>query len=281
MQDISKKIDRLNLEILKTVKQIADKQNIKFFLVGATVRDMILNYVYDITIYRKTNDIDFAVRLKNWNQYKQFIDEIVTQGFKKDQKILHRYRYNGMIIDFIPFGDISSDDETITWPDNDKKEMSILGFEDVYQNTEELLINTEPEIIIRTASVEGLLLLKIFAWNARTADLRIKDAKDIYIILSTYLDAGNRDRLFDGHTDIVDKDFDYQIGGARLLGRDITKMVSPHILKELLIILKSERVNKLVQEMAQYESIPYEGDERINWCEKIINSLFLGLTDNK
>ena len=203
MLDISKKIDKLNLEILKTVKEIADRLNVKFYLIGATVRDMILNYVYGINIYRKTNDIDFAIRLKNWEQYKLLTNEIEAKGFNKDTRIMHRYRYNGMIIDFIPFGEISRGSETITWPDNDRKEMSIIGFEDVYKNTEELLIQTEPEIIIQTASVEGLVLLKIFAWNERALDLRIKEAKDIYIILSTYLDAGNAERIIKDHIDII------------------------------------------------------------------------------
>ena len=281
MLDISKKIDKLNLEILKTVKEIADRLNVKFYLIGATVRDMILNYVYGINIYRKTNDIDFAIRLKNWEQYKLLTNEIEAKGFNKDTRIMHRYRYNGMIIDFIPFGEISRGSETITWPDNDRKEMSIIGFEDVYKNTEELLIQTEPEIIIQTASVEGLVLLKIFAWNERALDLRIKEAKDIYIILSTYLDAGNAERIIKDHIDIIYTDFDYQLGGARLLGRDITKIISLSVKEELLKILSNEKIEGLISEMTQYESIPYEGNEKINWCKKIISSLYQGLTDNK
>ncbi len=279
MLDISKKIDKLNLKILKIVKEIADNLNIEFFLVGATVRDMILNYIHGITIYRKTNDIDFAIRIKDWKEYKLLTNDIETKGFKKDERIMHRYRYNRMIIDFIPFGDISNNNETITWPDKDKREMSILGFEDVYKHTEELLIDIEPEIIIKTASVEGLVLLKIFAWNERAVDLRIKDAKDLYIILSTYLDAGNSERLFDEHTDIVEDNFDYQLGGARLLGRDILKIISISVKNKLLNILSSEKIEDLIKEMAEYESIPYEGDQKMDWCKKIILSLQQGLTD--
>lgn len=281
MLDISKKIDRSSLEILKIIKEIADELNIEFFLVGATVRDMIINYVYDINIYRKTNDIDFAVRLKNWGQYISLTKEIEKRGFEKDIRIVHRYQYKGMIIDFLPFGEIASDNKTITWQDKDKKEMSVIGYEDVYKNIKELLIQTEPDIIIKTASVEGLVLLKIFTWNERTLDLRTKDAKDIHIILSTYLDAGNRDRLFSEHTDIVDKDFDYQLGGARLLGRDITKIASASVMDALLEILNNDKAKSLPREMAQYEMIPYEGDEKIEWCKKILASLKQGIIDNK
>ena len=65
MLDISGKIDRFNLEILKKIKEIADKLNIEFFLIGATVRDLILHCVYNINVYRATNDIDFASSVKN------------------------------------------------------------------------------------------------------------------------------------------------------------------------------------------------------------------------
>ena len=279
--DISKKIDKLNLEILKTVKEIADELNYEFFLVGASVRDMILNHVYGINIYRKTNDIDFAIRLKNWEEYQKLAEKIEAKGFIKSQNIMHRYTYNGMIIDLIPFGEISNDNETITWPDLNKKEMTVIGFEDVYNNTEELLICTDPDIIIKTASVEGLVLLKLFAWNERATDLRIRDAKDLYIILSTYLDAGNRDRLFDEHTDIVDDNFDYQLGGARLLGRDISKISGVPAFNALLEIMNNEKVNDLISEMAQYEDIPFERDERVDFCKKMLGSFSQGLNEYK
>ena len=279
MLDISKKIDGINLEILKTVKEIADKLNIEFYLVGATVRDMILNYVYGILIYRKTNDIDFAIRLKNWDQYNILAEEIGKRGFIKDPKIMHRFRYLGMLTDFIPFGDLSNKRGTITWPDKDQKELNIIGFEDAYKNTEELLIQADPEIKIKTASVESLVMLKIFSWNERTLDLRIKDAKDLYIIITTYLQAGNEEKLFNEHADIVDDNFDYELGGARLLGRDISKIASAHSLNSLLEILQSEELNDLVKEMTQYESITHKGDEGIKWCVKLLESLLLGLTD--
>ena len=46
-----------------------------------------------------------------------------------------------MIIDFIPFGGISTKDDTIKWPDDkDDKEMNVIGFDDALMNTEDILI---------------------------------------------------------------------------------------------------------------------------------------------
>lgn len=273
MLDISAKIDKLNLEILKKVKKIADEQQIEFYLVGATVRDMILNYVYSIVIYRKTNDIDFAVSLKNWNQYKLLTKEIEKAGFEKNNNIMHRYSYNRMIIDLIPFGNISSGKEIITWPDEEEKEMNVIGFKNVFNNTEELLIQSEPEIIIKTASVEGLVILKIFSWNDRALAVRIKDAIDIYIIITTYLDAGNLERLYNKHSDLVNEDFDYELGGASLLGRDISTIASENVLKSLLKILRNGKLKDLAKDMSLYENIRLEDDQKIDRCIKILQNL--------
>jgi predicted nucleotidyltransferase len=278
--DISKKIDALDLEILKKIKVIADNLQIDFFIVGATVRDIILNYIYEIEIYRATNDIDFAVRVKSWDEYNLLVKEIEKKKFNKDERILHRYTYNGMIIDFIPFGDISSDDDTIIWPDKYNKEMNVIGFDDAYMNTEDILIQTDPDIIIKAASVESLVMLKIFAWNDRAINLRLRDAKDLYLIIDSYLRAGNEERLFEEHSDIVEKTEDYELSGARLLGRDISNVASNKVMKNILELLHGDKLDILANEMSQYEGIHLENaDDKLDLCEKLLRSLLAGLED--
>jgi predicted nucleotidyltransferase len=278
--DISKKIDVLDLEILKKIKEIADNLQIDFFIVGAIVRDIILNYVYEIEIYRATNDIDFAVRVRSWDEYNLLIKEIEEKKFNKDERILHRYTYNGMIIDFIPFGDISSDKDTIIWPDKDKKEMNVMGFDDAYLNTEDILIQADPDITIKAATVECLVMLKIFAWNDRAVDLRLKDAKDLYLIINSYLEAGNHERLFNEHTDIVEVTKDYELSGARLLGRDISNVASDKVMKNILKLLHSDKADLLANEMSRYEGIHLENDDdKLELCKKLLMSLLAGLED--
>lgn len=278
MYDISQKIDKLTLEILKKIKNITDTLKIDFFIVGATVRDMILNYIYNIQVYRKTNDIDFAIRVRHWDDYKLLVEEIEKVGFIKSDRIMHRYRYNGMIIDFIPFGEVSADGNTITWPDKDEKKMNVIGFDDAFMNTEDLMIQTDPEIIIQAASVVSLVMLKIFSWNDRPADLRSKDAKDLYLIITTYLNAGNEKRLYD-HQDIVDLAVDYELSGAILLGKDIANTVNEKVHKALLEILTGDKLQLLAYDMSKYENLHKESDdEKVEWCVELLKSLKQGLT---
>ena len=68
--DISNKIDSSTLEVLKLISEAADSVQANFFIIGAAARDIIFNLVHHINIYRATNDIDFSVRLKNWDDYK-------------------------------------------------------------------------------------------------------------------------------------------------------------------------------------------------------------------
>ncbi|MEJ2196496.1 MAG: hypothetical protein P8X73_16790 [Ignavibacteriaceae bacterium] len=183
-------------------------------------------------------------------------------------------------MDFIPFGDVSTKDETIAWPDKDEKEMNLIGFDDAYMNTENILIQKDPKIFVRAASVECLVMLKIFSWNDRSTPIRLKDAKDLYLIITTYLKAGNEQRLFNEHQDLIEKAKDYDLSGARLLGRDINKSVSEKVLNNLLGILDADKLNNLATEMAEYEVIARDTkDEKIEWCESLLQNLKLGMTD--
>ncbi|MBT8370282.1 MAG: hypothetical protein KJO34_04925 [Deltaproteobacteria bacterium] len=97
--------------------------------------------------------------------------------------------------------------------------------------------------------------MKLISWNDN-ASRGGRDAKDIFIITKNYLDAGNQDRLYDDEIDLTDvEDFDYEMTGARLLGRDIARSFRPEILKEVLTIFdqqsESQKIYKLANDMRE------------------------------
>jgi predicted nucleotidyltransferase len=67
--------------------------------------------------------------------------------------------------------------------------------------------------------------------------------------------------------------------GARLLGRDIAEVASEKVKNILLGILESDKLKLLANEMAQYESLPFERDEKIKKCLELLNNMLIGLTD--
>ena len=56
--DLSGKIDELIVSIYETIAKVADSSGIKYFIVGASARDIVLRYGYGIHTIRATVDID-------------------------------------------------------------------------------------------------------------------------------------------------------------------------------------------------------------------------------
>ncbi|OGU53860.1 MAG: hypothetical protein A2006_04310 [Ignavibacteria bacterium GWC2_35_8] len=84
--------------------------------------------------------------------------------------------------------------------------------------------------------------MKLIAWKDGYPS-RSRDALDMLYIIRNYIDAGNRERLFEENNDLVDDDFDYELTGAKLLGRDIAKLASPSSLTFIKELLDSEIKN--------------------------------------
>ncbi len=66
---LQKQIPEKILETLTLVTTITEDLQIPAFIVGATARDIILEYVYQAGIRRATDDIDFGVAVESWEQY--------------------------------------------------------------------------------------------------------------------------------------------------------------------------------------------------------------------
>lgn len=251
-----------------------------FFVIGATARDIVFNLIYSIKIHRGTNDIDFSVRLRNWKDYEKLTDALKENNFSPS-KIVHRFTYKSIPgIDIIPFGKISIDSASIKWPDKEAKEMSIIGFEECYLDSESVLIQSNPPVEIKIASPRGLVLMKLISWKDGFPS-RSRDALDILYILKNYIEAGNMERLQSEHSDLVNDQFDFELTGAILLGRDISEIANPQTLEVLTNILEAE-IKKgnnsiFISDMMIGTSIIFERDEKIKYISHLLSNLLLGL----
>lgn len=226
------------LEMLDRFRRVAEKQGVQFLLVGATVRHLILTCHYGINEYRRTIDLDFGVMLPDWECYECLARALVTfGGFQQNMDRPHEFRYGaGNWIDLIPFGSIGQGN-AITWPPEHASIMNIIGYEDVFHAAVE--IDFGQDIRIKSASLPGIVLLKLFAWNDRPYE-RMKDLQDIWLLLEKYYQAGEVDmRLHAEHPDLLKLPTENfrVLAGARILGRDLASLCSPpthKALKELL-----------------------------------------------
>jgi predicted nucleotidyltransferase len=226
-------------DLFRELIRATSAQDISFFVVGAFARDIIM-MAHGIAIKRATEDVDFGIQVKSWEQFQQLKDSLInTKQFKPDKKQQQRIKYRDLVeVDIVPFGSIEKDG-AITWP-AEETVMITLGFDEAYKDT--ILARLAEDIEIRICSLAGLTLMKLIAWNDRRARYR-KDAEDLGFIMSTYLDAGNRDRILGEEAeqgDLLTADFDYFLAGARLLGRDVARLLTDRSYAPIMKILDEQ-----------------------------------------
>ena len=220
--DLSGKLPPEVEAVLQEVAQIAATQKVSLFIVGALARDLLLEHAWNIPPQRATKDVDFGVQVESWAQFEALKAAlIVTTNYSQhphqQQRLLHQ---SGVIVDIVPFGAIESSVGTITWPQQEGITMTTLGFSEAYQHAVRVLIAGATEIDV--CSPAGLALLKLIAWDERRER---KDAGDLGVLLYYYVEAGNEERLYEEHTDLLDL-ADYKLAGARILGRDISLLLT-------------------------------------------------------
>lgn len=66
--NLSGKLDSSLVEVLQVVNQVATTLGIRFFMVGAMARDIVLEYCHAIRPARGTRDLDIGVEVTGWNR---------------------------------------------------------------------------------------------------------------------------------------------------------------------------------------------------------------------
>jgi predicted nucleotidyltransferase len=278
--NISDKLDPFSLEVLKLVIKCTGELKIKTFVIGASAIDIVFEKIHNITIHRATNDIDFSIRVKSWAAYSKLIEKLKDSGFASS-KIVHRFSYKSIpSIDIIPFGGISLSNHSIIWPDKESKEMNVLGYEECLKDSIIVRIQEEPPIDVNIASPRGLVLLKLMSWKDASPN-RSRDAIDILYIIRNYIDAGNSDRLYTEHNDLVDNNFDYELTGAILLGRDIASFADSSTLLYVIDILENEIKNlpnsTFINDMLKSDFSSFRGEKKFDHYVSLVKNLLHGL----
>ena len=222
--DISTKIDQAIATILTELAELTADNDIEFFVVGAMARDMILEFGFGIKAGRATRDIDFGIRVADWQEFERLVNLLTDNKWHGPNQQQHRLVHeSGIPVDLIPFGAIESDDGNIRWPPHFNTVLSVIGFTDAYADCWQVRIRKVPSLDIRVASPAGQAFLKLVAWRDRGFIRGGRDASDLRLLMESYLDLDNMDRILEQYHNWLDDDFDYPIVGARLLGVDVAE----------------------------------------------------------
>ena len=158
--------------------------------------------------------------------------------------------------------------------------MNVLGFEECFTDSKLVKISSNPDLIIKIASVRGLAIMKLIAWKDGYPS-RSRDALDMLYIIRNYIDAGNREWLFEENNDLIDDAFDYELTGATLLGRDIAKLSSQAILNFIKDVLDDEIKNsdtsQFITDMLISDLILDKTDKNRKHLLNLLTNLRLGM----
>jgi len=277
--NISGKINEPIIKVYELITEVANQNNVKFFVIGATARDMVFEYGYGITVSRATRDIDLAVQVATWAEFQSLKNALIATGQFAISKMMQRVYYQNEIpIDIVPFGAIENE-SNISWPPDGSVKMNVAGFDDAYYATQTVRLRESPLLEIPVVTPAALVILKLIAWRERSSE-HSKDAIDLAFILRWYLDTGHTERLSEQHSDLLEDDFDFERAGARLLGRDIASIVSAQTkqkLHEILSLETGEQKNyRLVEAMTNRQ----DGQKFENNLV-LLQSLYLGFSETQ
>ena len=194
-------------------------------MVGAMARDLLLHYGCGVPITRATTDLDLAFAVGDWGEFNALRNALLDSGsFTPSPSVNHKVFHQRIAIDLIPFGGVENPAGQITWP-IDESLMRVLGYREAYATSVQFLLPTAQRIA--TVSLPMLATLKVIAWSERHTTAPRKDANDLLLVLKSYLNQQNTDRLYIEAPHLLEsEDFDFEVAGAWLAGRDAAKAIT-------------------------------------------------------
>lgn len=214
-------------DAIQEVHAVAESLGIKAVLVGALVMEFTTEFRPGYPPYKNTNDADFALYVHDWASFDRMRSSLLAKGYTQHPKIEHRLKKETVIIDLIPYGEVSPAGK-LTWPTSGH-EMNVVGFPEVCAAIASEVRPGLPQIPV--IEVPGFVILKMFAFQDRLGRKDPKhrnDAEHIRYWLDNYATISADDsRRFDVAAKQDWKDIDVNDVGAAILGLEASKVASP------------------------------------------------------
>ncbi len=215
-------------ETLQALEDCYRQIGADMYIVGAVARDLASFLLQINSTPRRTVDLDVAVLLREWEQYQNLTDILLTHHFIKGtekQRFIYQgeYGHNCFTVDIVPFGTIA-DNEQVAWPPEGSPVMSVRCFEEVMQNADRIVVDDSYSFYLATLS--GQFLIKLDAWQDRHLRTK-KDAIDmVYILQNVYVAYAMKAQSLPLEIDINAEQFDTLVAGAEWIASDLKRMLT-------------------------------------------------------
>ena len=279
--NLTGKFDRQTVAFFEEIVHITRSLGIPFFVVGAAARDILLEHLHGIKPQRATADVDIGILVSDWKQFYGLKDALIKNaGFEQGRQEHRLVHPAGIPLDIVPFGQIAQETTLITWPPDHEVAMNIAGFLECHQNAVEVKISSNPDVVIKVASLAGLAVLKIISWDDNP-ERRGKDASDLLFILSKVADTGIEKRLLENSGDILSEEsYDFVYAAVRFFGREmsaITVAETKGLITE--ILLREANSKKGHGICADALRGPMYNDAEFAEAISLFDALYRGLTN--
>jgi predicted nucleotidyltransferase len=228
--------------VVRAVQAAAEPAGIDFCLTGAAARDLMTRYAHGIEPSRLTEDLDFAVMVRDWEAYGRLRETLIASGefSPRPGPATHRLRHvSGLPLDIVPFGGIEGRDRKFAWPPDHSTVFDCFGMNEAFAAS--LIVELPGAVRLLVPPIPALTILKIAAWEDRRHTHPGRDALDLLLYLRHYMDCGNLERAAVEHADLFEaEEFDHVEAGVRLLARDISLLLDRPGVERLLQTLVRE-----------------------------------------
>lgn len=271
--NISGKLDKSLTDIIAEVQTVSETMNIKILLVGALVRDIHFEYAHGVKSMRRTLDVDIAVMVNNLNEYNSFKNHLILDYDFTATNITHRLKKNMIEIDLIPFGKNAFPLNKAEL-DGNGQEMDISAFEEVYDNSVEVILLKKPKLHIRIPDIPGLMILKLFSYSDNPG--RRKDAEDIYFIMKYFEQTLEPEVFHTQYEHLLTKyEYDSKKISIAILGEQIKAILADDTLTKLkhIIFIEIEENSdySLILKMRRHDDNSFE--QMLNFMKILYNAI--------
>lgn len=223
-------LDPIARVVEKMREHVPDLVPDRVMLVGAWCRDLFHAALGHDFEPRATRDVDLALALSGWETY-----ELLARVFPRDGDTGVGFKIAGVVADLLPFGELEDPRGSIVPPTRGEA-ISDWAFAEIFSGSSPLVLS--PSLTIRCPTVPGYAAAKLAAWLDRSKWGEAKDANDLALIEYWYVESKHVEgRLYDtpeGQQILVAEEVDLPRAAARLLGRDVSAIVGPERITELI-----------------------------------------------
>jgi predicted nucleotidyltransferase len=242
------------LEMLAQFQQVLAQFGVDFYLVGAVARDIHFSRNPAFASKRATLDVDLAVMLADEEQFYTVKEALVNTGnFTAHSTEAIKLFYKGAIeLDLLPFGEIENEYRETRIQKPRLFALDVPGFMELLPEAQ--VIEVGDGTSLKVCSLEGIVMLKLIAWNDKPG--RTKDVNDIDHIIEVYIDFNDAE-IYGDYEDVMDM-YDTNFSGylqlvsARVIGRKIGKLLkNSGDLKERIATIAGGRLTETWQAIAE------------------------------